>query len=115
MATAPIFSFALTFLAVFIGALTQARILGGSIGLAVCTNILNNKVKSGSSFLSPEQLHGLLQSAQLIKTLPPDAQEVVRQVYGKGYNEEMQALTAFGGAAVLATLMMWEKKLRRME
>ncbi|KAL9041869.1 MAG: hypothetical protein Q9180_000993 [Flavoplaca navasiana] len=101
--------------AVFIGALTQARILGGSIGLAVCTNILNNKVKTASSFLSSEQLHGLLESAQTIRLLPSGLQEMVREVYGKGYNQEMQALTAFGGAAVVATLMMWERKLRRMK
>ncbi|KAK3169217.1 hypothetical protein OEA41_008600 [Lepraria neglecta] len=100
---------------VFIGALTQARILGGSIGLAVCTNILKKKVKSASSFLSSQQMNDLLQSAQTIKTLPPSLQEAMRQVFGKGYNEEMQALTAFGGATVLATLMMWEKKPRRMQ
>ncbi|KAI4164050.1 MAG: hypothetical protein LQ342_002285 [Letrouitia transgressa] len=101
--------------AVFVGALTQARILGGSIGLAVCTNILNEKVKSGSALLSSQQLNSLLRSAQLIETLPPRLQTLVRQLYGRGYNEQMQALTAFGGAAVLATLIMWEKKPRRMQ
>ena len=106
---------ALTSLAVFVGALTQARILGGSIGLAVCTNILNDKVKSESTFLSSQQLHSLLQSAEAINTLPSNLQERVRRIYGMGYNKEMQALTAFGGAAVLATLLMWEKKLRRMQ
>lgn len=99
----------------FIGALTQARILGGSIGLAVCTNILNEKVKAGSDFLSPQQLDALLQSAQAIKALPPNVQVVVRETFGRGYNEEMQALTAFGGAALLATLMMWERRPRRMQ
>ncbi|KAI4282948.1 MAG: hypothetical protein L6R35_005285 [Caloplaca aegaea] len=70
--------------AVFIGALSQARILGGSIGLAVCANILNNKVKTASSFLSSEQLHGLLGSAQTIGLLPSGLQKMVREVYGKG-------------------------------
>ncbi|KAI4225156.1 MAG: hypothetical protein LQ349_007112 [Xanthoria aureola] len=70
--------------AVFIGGLTQARILGGSIGVAVCTNVLNNKVKTASSFLSSEQLHGLLESAQTLRLLSPDLQKTVRQVYGKG-------------------------------
>ncbi|KAI4116213.1 MAG: hypothetical protein LQ341_007699, partial [Variospora aurantia] len=76
---------------------------------AVCANILNNKVKTASSFLSSEQLHGLLESAQTIGLLPLGIQKMVREVYGKGYNQEMQALTAFGGAAVLATLMIWGK------
>jgi len=104
----------LTFPAVFIGALTQARILGGSIGLSVGTNVLNDKVKSASDFLSQQQLQSLLNSAQSIKTLPPSLQEAVRQTFAKGYNEQMQVLAAFGGAAVLAALMMWERKPRRM-
>ncbi|MCJ1233481.1 hypothetical protein MMC14_001439 [Varicellaria rhodocarpa] len=101
--------------AVFVGALAQARIIGGSIGLTIGTNILNENVKSGTTeFLSSQQLSDLLQSAQTIKTLPSDLQMVVKQVFGKGYNEEMQALTGFSGAALLATLMMWEGKPRRM-
>ena len=101
-------------LAVFIGALTQARNLGGSIGLAVCTNVLNVNVKSESTLLSPQQLHDLLQSTATIKKLPSYLQEGVRQIYGTGYNKEIQVLTAFGGSAVLATLLMWERKPRRM-
>lgn len=78
--------------------------------------MLNDKVKSESkNFLSPEQLNGVLQSAETIKTLSPDLQRLVRRVFASGYNEEMQALTAFGGACVLASLLMWEKKPRRME
>ncbi|KAM0803962.1 drug resistance transporter EmrB/QacA subfamily [Usnea florida] len=102
--------------AVFIGAVTQARILGGSIGLAACTNILNDKVKSEAKhFLSPVQLNGVLESAQTINKLPPDVQVLLRRVFARGYNQEMQALTAFGGACILATLFMWEKRPRRME
>ena len=102
--------------AVFVGALTQARILGGSIGLAACTNILNHKVKSQSQhFLSSQQLNGILASAQTINALPPDLQILIRRIFADGYNEEMQALTAFGGACLLASLLMWEKKPRRME
>lgn len=78
--------------------------------------MLNDKVKSKSKhFLSPQQLSGVLQSAETINTLSPDLQRIVRRVFASGYNEEMQVLTAFGGACVLATLLMWEKKPRRME
>ena len=103
----------LTFPAVFMGALAQFRVLGGSVGLAVCTNVLNNKIKT-ASFLTPDQLDSVLESAQAIKTLPPNVQEPLRRLYAVGYNEEMQVLTSFGGAAILATLLMWEWKPRRM-
>ena len=103
------------FKAVFVGALAQARILGGSIGLTIGTNILNENVTLGTTeFLSLQQLSDLLQSAQTIQTLPLELQIIVKQVFGKGYDEEMQVLAAFGGAALLATLMMWERKPRRM-
>ena len=78
--------------------------------------MLNDKVKSESQrFLSPDQLNGVLGSADTIKTLSPDLQRVVRRIFASGYNEETQALTAFGGACVLASLLMWERKPRRME
>ena len=96
------------------GAIAQFRVLGGSLGLAVCTNVLNKRVKDGVSMLSEEQLSGLLESAQTIKALSPTLQAYVRQLYAKGYNEEMQVLTVFAGAALLSTLLMWEKSLRKM-
>lgn len=104
----------LMFPAVFMGALAQFRILGGCLGLAVCTNVLNNNIKSESSRLTTQQLNDLLKSAQTIKALPPDLRENVRQAYAQGYNEEMQVLIAFAGAAVISTLLLVEKKLRRM-
>ncbi|KAL6717427.1 hypothetical protein ACLMJK_005342 [Lecanora helva] len=104
----------LTHLAVFMGALAQFRILGGSLGLAVCTNVLNNKIKSISSSLTARQLNDLLRAAQSIKTLPPNIRETVRQTYARGYNEEMQALIAFAGAAILSTFLMSERKPRKM-
>ena len=81
--------------------------------LCTCTNVLNTKIKS-APFLSPQQLNSILESAQAIGTLPPDTQEGLRGVYAAGFNEEMQVLTAFSGAAVLATLLMCEGKPRRM-
>ena len=96
------------------GAIAQARALGGSVGLAVCSNVLNAKIKSASHFLSPDQLSSLLESAETIKTLPPDLQYAVRQTYAAGCNQQMQVLIAFSGATILATFLMWEKKPRRV-
>lgn len=105
----------LILIAVFIGALAQMRLIGGSIGIAVCTNILNNKVRSASAVLSQQQVRDLLQNAQTLDSLPPTQQRIVRELFARGYNEEMHVLIAFSGAAVLATLMMSERKPRRMK
>lgn len=105
----------LILLAVFIGALAQMRLIGGSIGIAVCTNILNNKVRSASTILSQQQVRDLLQNTQTLRSLPPTQQRTVRELFARGYNEEMRVLIAFSGATLLATLMMCERKPRRMK
>lgn len=105
----------LILIAVFIGALAQMRLIGGSIGIAVCTNILNNKVRSASAILSQQQLRDLLRNAQTLESLPPTQQSTVRELFARGYNEETHVLIAFSGAALLATLMMSERKPRRMK
>ena len=96
------------------GAVPQFRALGGAVGIAICTNVLNNMVTSGlQSVLDPEQLSDLLKTAQTLETLPPAVQRIVREIYGEGYNRQLQIMTAFSAASMLATLMMWEKRLRR--
>jgi len=100
--------------AVAMGAVGQFRMLGSSIAIAICTNVLNNQVIADlSTVLSRSQLEQLLQSAQTIATIPPASRETVKHVYAEGYNRQMQVMTAFSGAAVLATLMLWEKRPRK--
>ncbi|MCJ1349214.1 hypothetical protein MMC31_007450 [Peltigera leucophlebia] len=97
--------------AVAIGAANQFRLLGGAIGLGICTNILASKVKTDlSPVLSSEQLKAILLSFQLIEALGPAAQATVRTVYAEGYNLQMRVLIGISAAEVLATLMMWERK-----
>ena len=96
------------------GSVAQFRVLGASVILAICTNVLNNRVTSElAPSLSQTQLAELLQSAESIKSLPPPLQQLVREVYAKGFREQLQVMTAFSAAAILATLMMSEKRPRR--
>ena len=96
------------------GAVGQFRMLGGSIAVAICTNVLNNLVNSNlQAVLSSDQLARLLDSAQTLGTLTPSLQDTVRDVYTEGYSKQLKILTAFSGGAILATLMMWERPLRK--
>ena len=100
-------------LAVGIGAGGQLRILGGTIGLSMCTKITNNyAISKLCKVLSPSQLAGILESAQMIKNVPSSAQVLVRQAYAEAFNRQMAALTAFSGAALLSALMMVERRPR---
>jgi hypothetical protein len=101
-------------IAVGMGSSGQFRYLGGSIGIAICTNILNKHVSATlSTLLSPTQLRALLQSTQILNEFPPSLQDAIRRAYAEGYNTQFRAMAGFGGAALLATLLLCEKSPRR--
>lgn len=103
----------LTALAVAMSAIGQFRMLGGSLAVAICTNILSSSVKSKlQTVLTSNQLTDLLQSLQALKTLPESSHGIVRQVFAEAYQKQIKVLTAFSGAAVVITLMMWERHPR---
>ena len=101
--------------AVTMGAIAQFRTLGGTLGISICTNLLNNHLKSGlNDILTKAQVTSLLESAHNIITIPPEQRGLVENVYAEGYRSQVQALTAFSAAALLATFLMLERKPRRM-
>lgn len=105
----------LTGLAVALGGVTQLRILGGTVGVAVATNLLNNHVKNSLSSVVPSNLlDTLLQSSQSIGTLEPVLQARVKTVLAEGYNMQTGAMLGFSAAEFLAIMLMWEKKPRRI-
>lgn len=96
------------------GAVGQFRALGGSVGLAVCAVALNNHfMHELSTELVPGQLAALARSVDTVKLFPPSLHEPIRHAYSGGFREQMQAMAAFSGAAVLASLLAVEKKPRR--
>ena len=95
------------------GAITQFRALGGVVGLAIATNVLNNHVRSGlSAILSQQQLDALLQTSAAIEMLPDALRAAVRSVYAEGYNLQMKVMAGFGAAQIVAVVTMYEKETR---
>ena len=98
------------------GAITQIRVLGGTIGLAICTVVLNAHVRHGLSLvLSPEQVTGILQSVSSISDLDAATEKAVRQVFAEGYKQQMRIMTYFSAAVFVASLLAWERRPRRIE
>lgn len=104
------------------GALTQVRVLGGTIGLAICSTVLKNHVRSrllqssgSSSSITPGQLRNISDSLAVINTLPPDQQAAVRTAFAEGYNQQMRVMTVFSGVALLTSLLIWVNKRRKMQ
>ncbi|KZF22095.1 drug resistance transporter EmrB/QacA subfamily [Xylona heveae TC161] len=102
-------------LAVMMGAVTQVRVLGGTISLAVCATILNNYLASHlESIISPEQVKVVTKSLSTIQDLTPDQQFAVRRAFAAGYNKQnifMTVLTAFG---LITSLFLWERHPRKV-
>ncbi|KAI9645123.1 hypothetical protein NHQ30_005857 [Ciborinia camelliae] len=99
--------------AVTMGSVTQIRVLGGTIGLAICSAILNNHIKAGASkFLSAEQVAALLESFQSVNLLPLEMQLEVRSVYATGYSQQMRVMLYFCVVSLVSLLLLAEKKPR---
>ncbi|KAL8699912.1 MAG: hypothetical protein Q9201_005739 [Fulgogasparrea decipioides] len=92
------------------GALAQARILGGSIGLSVATIVLNNKLNSSlSGVLDAAKIKSLKQSLDTMSDLSPVNQGLVAQVYKNSFNEQMRICTYLSAAALLAAIATYQK------
>ena len=92
------------------GAISQFRIMGGAVGLAIATNVLNSYVKSNlPGGITPEQGNSILRSIEAIGVLSPAAQVTVRAMFGHGYNLQMKVMIGFGVAQIPVSLMIWGK------
>ena len=87
------------------GAISQARVLGGSIGLAIATIVLNNKLSERlSAILSSEHITQLQRSFSTIHSLEPQHQAIVGMVYSEAFKQQMQ-ICAFVSVGCLAAAL----------
>ncbi|KAL5323742.1 hypothetical protein ACEPPN_008283 [Leptodophora sp. 'Broadleaf-Isolate-01'] len=90
------------------GIIAQARVLGGSIGIAASTAILSTmQHRYLSALLTPSQLSTLESSSH---TLTETQLLAVRKAYSTAFSESMKVCAAVSGACVLATLITFRKK-----
>ncbi len=98
------------------GAATQIRVLGGTIGLAICSALLSNHVATQTSgFLTPGQETALLESFRSIQSLPSELQIRVREVYAVGYSQQMRVMLYFCIASLLSLALLAEWPPRRLQ
>ncbi|ATY60310.1 MFS multidrug [Cordyceps militaris] len=92
------------------GAVSQARVLGGAIGLSVCTVVFNGHVnESLRSQLSPEQLAQIHRSPVASLQFPAAMQEIVRSVYSGAFTEETRVMIVVCAVMVIAALFTLER------
>lgn len=93
------------------GAVAQFRVMGGTICLAIVTAASQALLRSRlGDQLPPSQVDAILQSTEMLTSLSPSTQDLVRQAYSAGYNLQMKILAGFAGGQVIASGLMWQKQ-----
>ncbi|KAI0132948.1 drug resistance transporter EmrB/QacA subfamily [Xylariales sp. AK1849] len=102
-------------MAVAMGVITQIRVLGGTIGLAISSTVLNNFLSAHlPSLLDAEDIQRISDSLQYINTLPDASRDAVRQVFAGGYDAQLRLMTYFSVVVWVCALLVWERKPRRV-
>jgi hypothetical protein len=89
------------------GALTQIRVLGGTVALAICSAILSNDLRSNlAGVITPAEFGEISETLGAINKLGPERVAQVKLAFAQGYRKQFQLLTGFSGAALLAALFL---------
>ena len=97
-------------LAVATGAIIQFRFLGGAIGLSIASNILNSALRSKlAGLLDADTLRLLLDNIDVIKTLTPDAQVAVKEVFSRAYRTQFLVTVGFAAAQIPAAFLLLKR------
>lgn len=92
------------------GAIAQARVFGGCIGLAICTVMFNDHVNSDlGDILTPSQIDDLLRSPLSSLRLPEDLRKKVTSAYVAAFGQEVQVMMVVCAAMVIVSLFTLER------
>ncbi|TGO91921.1 hypothetical protein BPOR_0015g00310 [Botrytis porri] len=95
------------------GITSQARILGGSIGIAASTTILSRSQQTQlTDIVTREQLASLESSANSMTFTQLHA---VRQAYADSFSEDMKVCAIVAGLCVLVVVGTWKRNLVTVE
>ncbi|KAM5346562.1 hypothetical protein ACJ41O_009567 [Fusarium nematophilum] len=98
------------------GAVAQARVLGGCIGLSICTVIFNAHVNEYlQAHLTPAQLDSLHRSPLSSLHLPVDVQDMIKQVYAGAFAEEIKVMMLVCAVMVVISLFTLERRPEPLE
>ncbi|ORX94599.1 MFS multidrug transporter-like protein [Clohesyomyces aquaticus] len=98
--------------AVGMAAVSQLRVMGGAIVLAIATSVFNSYTHPRlAKFQEAFHLPGdSTTSAQLLALADGQEKNEIRSILAHGYNLQMYVLCAFAAAQIPAALLLWRKK-----
>ncbi|KAI1101000.1 MFS general substrate transporter [Jackrogersella minutella] len=97
-------------LAVAQGAIAQARVFGGAVGIAVCSIIFNRKVTTElGSRMDPDDMAALHHSPTIAPWLPDDVKLLVRSVYASAFTGDVNVMIGIAALGVIASVFTYEQ------
>ncbi|KAM7186123.1 MFS general substrate transporter [Naviculisporaceae sp. PSN 640] len=98
-------------LAVALGAITQVRIMGSALGVAIVTSVMHNFLTGSlGQVLRPVQILLVLDRPGVIGMFPQEIQRQVLIRYAEGYNQQMKILAGLAVGQVVGVALMWQHK-----
>ncbi|XDG05888.1 hypothetical protein ABKA04_005503 [Annulohypoxylon sp. FPYF3050] len=98
-----------------IGAGVQARMLGGSVGIAVVNSVWVNYVRRHlRSILAESDIDTLLADTESLRGFPATIQEAFRGVCSDAYNLQMLVTLGFAAAHVIVVAALWRRPAYRV-
>lgn len=93
--------------AIATGFVVQLRFLGGALGLAIASNILNGRLAHHlQGILARHKLHLFLENVESIKSLPIYLQDEVKNVFAGSYSTQLRVMIGFAAAQLPAVLLL---------
>ncbi|KAH7128161.1 MFS multidrug transporter-like protein [Dendryphion nanum] len=97
--------------AVGMAAVSQLRVMGGAIVLAIVASVFNSYTQPRMErFKESVHMGGTkISSAHLLTIIDRNGQEQIRSILAHGYNLQMYVLCAFAVAQIPTSLLLWRK------
>ncbi|KAI0124705.1 major facilitator superfamily domain-containing protein [Xylariales sp. AK1849] len=97
-------------LAVAQGAISQARVLGGAIGIAVCMIVFNTQVQEDlGDKITPDDLRALRHNPTIIKWFGLEQKLLVREAYAVAFTDDIKIMVCMCAVGLVASLFTFER------
>lgn len=91
------------------GLIAQARIVGGTLGVAMSSALFGNHISSLTGTLTPSQISILYRNPAYISQLNVVEQLAVRDAFATSFNESLRICTYLGAVSLVISAFVWQR------
>lgn len=91
------------------GLIAQARVIGGTHGVAMGSALLGNHLSGLTNVLSEGEIQTLYRNPAFISQLQPVQQLAVRQAFAESFDDAMRICVYVAAVSLVLSLLTWEK------